>query len=417
MGVDCGSQAVLCEYPVRLDTYSGCSHGCKYCFARTKVDIEKVTMKNCAKQLRSFIEGKRNGVTKWCDWAIPLHWGGLSDPFQPIERRGGASLECLKVFAETKYPVIISTKGKLITEEPYLSILRECNAVVQVSMVCSSYDRMEPGAPSFEERLSMVARLAGNCHRVIVRAQPYITGVKREFLSNVPRFAEAGAHGVTVEGMKFKKGKPGLVKVRGDYCYPEDLLEAHYALIRDACHDADLAFYCAENRLRPMGDSPACCGCGDLPGFRGNRFNAVSLLNGIDCAPTDRMKEVGTAMCFKAIHQSPGSSIELRKESFASQMAKETESYQRDTRYHTEEETLAFTRWLKSTGIKAREINELTGTQMATHYLCTTPGGQTAVPTAELFTRLRRSPKLRSVPDYILRIVYGGGVPQIPLGS
>lgn len=409
MGVDCGSQAVLCEYPVRLDTYSGCSHGCKYCFARTKVDIEKVTMKNCAKQLRSFIEGKRNGVTKWCDWAIPLHWGGLSDPFQPIERRGGASLECLKVFAETKYPVIISTKGKLITEEPYLSILRECNAVVQVSMVCSSYDRMEPGAPSFEERLSMVARLAGNCRRVIVRAQPYITGVKREFLSNVPRFAEAGAHGVTVEGMKFKKGKPGLVKVRGDYCYTEDLLEAHYALIRDACHDAGLAFYCAENRLRPMGDSPACCGCGDLPGFRGNRFNAVSLLNGIDCAPTDRMKEVGTAMCFKAIHQSPGSSIELRKESFASQMAKETESYQRDTRYHTEEETLAFTRWLKSTGIKAREINELTGTQMATHYLCTTPGGQTAVPTAELFTRLRRSPKLRSVPDYILRIVYGGG--------
>lgn len=409
MGVDCGSQAVLCEYPVRLDTYSGCSHGCKYCFARTKVDIEKVTMKNCAKQLRGFIEGKRNGVTKWCDWAIPLHWGGLSDPFQPVERRAGASLECLKIFAETKYPVIISTKGKLITEEPYLSILRECNAVVQVSMVCSSYDRMEPGAPSFEERLSMVARLAGNCRRVIVRAQPYITGVKREFLSNIPRFAKAGAHGVTVEGMKFKKGKPGLVKVRGDYCYPEDLLEAHYALIRDACHDAGLAFFCAENRLRPMGDSSACCGCGDLPGFRGNRFNAVSLLNGIDCAPTERMKEVGTAMCFKAIHQSPGSSIELRKESFASQMAKETESYQRDTRYHTEEETLAFTRWLKSTGIKAREINELTGTQMATHYLCTTPGGQTAVPTAELFTRLRRSPKLRSVPDYILRIVYGGG--------
>lgn len=417
MGVDCGSQAVLCEYPVRLDTYSGCSRGCKYCFARTKVDIEKVTMKNCAKQLRGFIEGKRNGVTKWCDWAIPLHWGGLSDPFQPVERRAGASLECLKIFAETKYPVIISTKGKLITEEPYLSILRECNAVVQVSMVCSSYDRMEPGAPSFEERLSMVARLAGNCRRVIVRAQPYITGVKREFLSNIPRFAKAGAHGVTVEGMKFKKGKPGLVKVRGDYCYPEDLLEAHYTLIRDACHDVGLAFFCAENRLRPMGDSPACCGCGDLPGFRGNRFNAVSLLNGIDCAPTERMKEVGTAMCFKAIHQSPDSSIELRNESFASQMAKETESYQRDTRYHTEEETLAFTRWLKSTGIKAREINELTGTQMATHYLCTTPGGQTAVPTAELFTRLRRSPKLRSVPDYILRIVYGGGVPQIPLGS
>lgn len=409
MGVECGSQAVLCEYPIRLDTYSGCSHGCKYCFARTKVDIEKVTMKNCAKQLRSFIEGKRTAVTKWCDWKIPLHWGGLSDPFQPIERKAGASLECLKVFAETGYPVIISTKGKLITEEPYISLLRKCNAVVQISMVCSSYDKMEPGAPTFEERLSMVSKLAGNCRRVIVRAQPYITGVKREFLANIPRFAEAGAYGVTVEGMKFKRGKKGLVKVRGDFCYPEDLLEAHYALIRDACHDNGLAFFCAENRLRPMGDSTACCGCGDLPGFRGNSFNAVSMLNGIECRPTERMREVGTAHCFKAIHQSPGSTSMLAKESFASQMVKEAAVYERDTRYHTEDETLAFTRWLKSTGIRAKEVNELTGTQMASHYLCTTPGGQTAVPTEEHFAKLRRSPKLRNVPDYILRIVYGGG--------
>ena len=409
MGVECGSQAILCEYPIRLDTYSGCSHGCKYCFARTKVDIEKVTMKNCAQQLRSFIAGKRTTVTKWCDWSIPLHWGGLSDPFQPIERKAGASLECLKVFAETGYPVIISTKGKLITEEPYISLLKKCNAVVQVSMVCSSYDKMEPGAPTFEERLSMVEKLAGNCRRVIVRAQPYITSVKREFLSNIPRFADAGAYGVTVEGMKFKRGKRGLVKVRGDYCYPQDLLEAHYALIKDACHENSLAFFCAENRLRPMGDSPACCGCGDLPGFKGNRFNAVSILNGLECAPTERMKQVGTAHCFKAIHQSPVSSLMLAKESFASQMEKETESYERETRFHSEEETLAFTRWLKSTGIKAREINELTGTQMATHYLCTTPGGQTAVPTEDQFEKLRKSPKLRKVPDYILRIVYGGG--------
>lgn len=409
MGVECGSQAVLCEYPVRLDTYSGCSHGCKYCFARTKVDIEKVTMKNCAKQLRSFIEGKRTTVTRWCDWPIPLHWGGLSDPFQPIERKAGASLECLKVFAETGYPVIISTKGKLITQEPYLSLLRKCNAVVQISMVCSSYDQMEPGAPTFEERLDMVRALSGNCRRVIVRAQPYITGVKREFLGNIPRFAEAGAYGVTVEGMKFKKGKPGLIKVRGDFCYPEDLLEAHYAVIRDACHANGLAFFCAENRLRPMGDSTACCGCGDLDGFKGNRFNAVSLLNGIDCEPTERMREVGTAHCFKAIHQSPGSTQMLAKESFYSQMKKEAENYERETRFHSEEETLAFTRWLRSTGIKAKEVNELTGTQMASHYLCTTPGGQTAVPTEDQFEKLRRSPRLRKIPDYILRIVYGGG--------
>ena len=412
MGVDCGSQAVLCEYPIRLDTYSGCSHGCKYCFARTKVDIEKITMKNCAKQLRGFVEGKRTIMTNWCDWPIPLHWGGLSDPFQPIEREAGASLECLKVFAETGYPVIISTKGKLIAEEPYLSLIRSSNAVVQVSMVCSSYDKMEPGAPAFEERLAMVEKLAGNCRRVIVRAQPYITGVKREFLANIPRFADAGAYGVTVEGMKFKRGKKGLVKVRGDFCYPSDLLEHHSSAIRDACHGNGLRFFCAENMLRTMGDGPACCGCGDLPGFEGNRFNAVSILNGIECGPTERMREVGTAHCFKAIHQHPSSSSMLAKESFASQMAKEAAGYGGETRFRTREEALVFTRWLRSTGITAKEVNALTGTQMSSHYLCTKPGGQTAVPTAEHFEKLRKSEKLRDVPGYILRIVHGGHSPN-----
>ncbi len=407
MGVACGSQVILCEYPVRFDTFTGCSHGCKYCFARQKVDIEKVVAKGSAKSLRNFIGGGRSTETKWCDWLIPLHWGGLSDPFQPAEKQAGVSLECLRIFAETGYPVIISTKGRLIAEEPYISILRQCNAVVQVSMVCSSYDVMEPGAPSFEERLEMVESLALNCKRVIVRAQPYMTQVKREFLDNVPRFAEAGAYGVTVEGMKFKRAKPGLVKVRGDFCYPQDLLEVHYQQIRDACHGSGLAFFCAENRLRPMGDSYACCGCGDLPGFEGNSFNAVSMLNGIECKPTDRMREVGTAHCFKAIHQSPGSTSMLAKESFASMMLREAAAFDRQQRTHTEAEKLMFTRWLKSTGMTAKECNALTGTQMGGHWLCTTPGGQAAAPTPEAFDALRKSPKLKDVPSTIMRLVYG----------
>lgn len=407
MGVACGSQAVLCEYPIRIDTYKGCSHGCKYCFAQQKQDISHVRPDNCVAQLRNFIDGKRSSDTRWCDWAIPLHWGGLSDPFQPAERGIGVSLKCMELFAETGYPVIISTKGRLITEEPYISMLRKCNAVVQVSMVCSSYDRMEPGAPTFEERLGMVRTLSRNCKRVIARAQPYIINVHDEFVSNLPRIAEAGAHGVTVEGMKFKRSKPGLVKVGGDWCYPSDLLESRYGKIRDAAHAAGLAFYCAENRLRPMGDAMACCGCGDLDGFKGNPYNVVTMQAGIDVEPTDAMREVGTAMCFKAMHQDTASNYMLKKESFASQMAKEADAAAREVVGHSEDECLAFTSWLKSTGIKAAEVDQLTNTQMSSHYLCTTRGGQVSVPTPEMFDRLRRSPKLREIPPYIMRIVYG----------
>lgn len=76
MGIGCGSQVVLCEYPIRLDTYRGCSHGCRYCFAQNKTDISVIRPDNCIEALRRFIVGKRTTETNWCDWTIPLHWGG-----------------------------------------------------------------------------------------------------------------------------------------------------------------------------------------------------------------------------------------------------------------------------------------------------------------------------------------------------
>lgn len=122
--------------------------------------------------------------------------------------------------------------------------------------------------------------------------------------------------------------------------------------------------------------------------------------------PTERMMQPGTATCFKALHQDAGSSRALLKKSFADQMRIEAEDFYKESKAHTEEEVFAFTRWLRSTGVKASELNELTGTQMGSHWLCVTPGGQAAVPTAEMFDRLRHSPKLSDAPGYILAIVY-----------
>lgn len=280
MGIDCGSQVILCEYPIRLDTYEGCSHDCRYCFARNKRDITKVKPLNSAKAVRDFANGKRSQATNWCDWDIPLHWGGMSDPFQPLEARFRKSLEVMQVLKETQYPCIVSTKGKLIAEEPYLSLLSECNIVVQISMTAPSFDKMEKGAPTFEERIEIGRKVAPNCKRLIARVQPYITDVLSELLDNLPKLKEAGFYGITVEGMKFKKRYKGLVRVRGDWCYPDERLKADYTVIKKRCEELGLHFFCAENRLRNMGESTACCGCGDLDGFEGNKFNAVTILNG-----------------------------------------------------------------------------------------------------------------------------------------
>ena len=188
---DCGSQIILCDLPVRFDTYKGCSHGCSYCFVSRKADISQIATGESAASLRSWIAGKRTSRTAWCDWDIPLHWGGMSDPFQPAEKVKGRSLEALRVFAETQYPFVVSTKSALIAEEPYFSLIKQCNCVVQFSIVTPEYDKIEKGASSYRERLEAARNIATH-KRVIFRLQPYIPGAFRQVLNNLREFAEAG---------------------------------------------------------------------------------------------------------------------------------------------------------------------------------------------------------------------------------
>ena len=322
----CGSQCYLCDLPVRFDTYDGCSHGCEYCFAKQFKDISKIKKLETPTQLKNFIQGKRNADTNWCDWKIPLHWGGLSDPFQPCEKIHRVSLECLKVFKETQYPFIVSTKGKLVVEEEYLNLLEKCNCVVQISAVCSSYDKLELGCPNFEERIEMASILSKRVKRVIIRIQPYMHEVFNEVYQNLEKIAEAGVYGVVVEGMKFKKKKKGLIKIGGDFCYPYDVILNDFLRLRDKTHKLGLKIYAGENRIRKYGDDLTCCGIDGLDGFRPNVFNLNHILNGEKQLPTLKMKENNTGHCFRALHASTVKGNIVDKQSFAFNMLNEYKS-------------------------------------------------------------------------------------------
>lgn len=71
----CGSQCYLCDMPIRFDTYKGCTHLCKYCFVQKKSTLE-VELGESVGSLKKFCEGVRGRETNWCDWNIPIHWGG-----------------------------------------------------------------------------------------------------------------------------------------------------------------------------------------------------------------------------------------------------------------------------------------------------------------------------------------------------
>lgn len=319
---NCGTQCYLCDLPIRFDTYKGCSHGCKYCFTQKKIDISTVETGEGPQALINFISGQRAADTNWADWDIPLHWGGMSDPFQPIEKVARNSYECLKILRDTQYPFVVSTKGALVADEEYLELIAECNCVVQISAVCDSYNEMEAGCPSYDERLKMARKVADTGKRVIIRVQPLMHEVALEVRDCLPRVAESGAHGIIIEGMKHSKSAPGLVRIAGDYAIDYETIRSDFLMLREKGHELGLKVYAGENRIRELGDDLTCCGIDGLDGFRANTFNINHFIHGDFTQPTEGQKRAGTADCFGSLNQTTAYHYMLKKNSFASMMAK-----------------------------------------------------------------------------------------------
>ena len=309
--ISCGAQCLICDYPIHFDTFRGCIHDCKYCYVRQKYSIGDIEPIVSVKELRNFIDGKRKTDTKWCDWPIPLHWGANSDPFQEVEKQHGASLECLKVFSETQYPFIVSTKNPvLLTEEPYKSLIESCRCVLQVSLACSKYDELEPGAPKYEERLAAAKTL--NVTRKIARIQPFFPNCYVDILKEIPRYT--GFYGVIAEGYTTFKKTKGMQKDGKKYDFSLDILVPMYKRIKEVCHENGLRFFCGEDRVRWLGDDLTCCGTEGLDGFKPNTFNIEHLAHG-GVELTEQMKQP-CDQPYKCIQQSQKWALEIKGKAF-----------------------------------------------------------------------------------------------------
>lgn len=151
-----------------INPYRGCEHGCPYCYARPTheylglsagLDFEsRIMVKVDAPDLL------RSEMMKPAYRPVVLSMSGVTDCYQPIERRLKITRGCLGVLAEFRHPVVIVTKNHLVTRDiDHLSELaRHHAAVVYVSV--TSLDpglahRLEPRAPSPSLRLEAIRSL------------------------------------------------------------------------------------------------------------------------------------------------------------------------------------------------------------------------------------------------------------------
>src|SRR5213596_2715388 len=186
-------------FEASLNPYRGCEHGCIYCYARPTheylgfsagLDFEsKIMVKTSAPELlRAELESPR-----WNPQALVM--SGVTDPYQPIERKLGITRGCLEVLAKFRNPVAIITKNRLVTRDvDLLGNLATRNAAV-VNISVTSLDAnlqrvLEPRTSSPQARLDAIRQLRSAGIPTGVMVAPIIPGLTDH---EVPGILEACA--------------------------------------------------------------------------------------------------------------------------------------------------------------------------------------------------------------------------------
>jgi DNA repair photolyase len=186
-------------FETSLNPYRGCEHGCIYCYARPTheylgfsagLDFEsKIMVKTSAPELlRAELESPR-----WQPQTLVM--SGVTDPYQPIERKLCITRGCLEVLAKFRNPVAIITKNRLVTRD--VDLLRNLAAhdAVAVNISVTSLDSnlqrvLEPRTSSPQARLDTIRQLRSAGIPTGVMVAPIIPGLTDH---EVPKVLDACA--------------------------------------------------------------------------------------------------------------------------------------------------------------------------------------------------------------------------------
>ncbi len=186
-----------------INPYTGCAHGCSYCYARPShaymglspgLDFEsRIFFKpDAARLLEQQLSAKKYVCKR-------IHIGGNTDPYQPDERDLKITRGVLEVAARFNQPVSVITKSNLITRD--LDILGPlgrdglATAFISITTLNRSLARaMEPRASTPQRRLDAIKSLADAGVPVGVGFAPVIPGLNdHEMESILEASAKAGA--------------------------------------------------------------------------------------------------------------------------------------------------------------------------------------------------------------------------------
>jgi len=186
-----------------VNPYRGCEHGCVYCYARPGHEYFGLS---CGLDFETKVFAKPRAAALLRDALAKPSWegegivmSGVTDPYQPIERKLGITRACLEVLADCRQPVSMITKNRMITRDIDLLAGLASHGAAHAAISITSLDnalasKLEPRASSPRERLEAVRALSAAGIPVSVMTAPIIPGLNdREIPAILEAAAEAGA--------------------------------------------------------------------------------------------------------------------------------------------------------------------------------------------------------------------------------
>ena len=213
--------AAALPFKYTVNGYRGCSHACRYCFARptheyldldygNDFDTQIVVKTNVVDVLRREV-GRRS----WRRETVAL--GTNTDPYQRAEGRYALMPGIIGALAASGTPLSILTKGTLLRRD--LPLIVEASGQVPVSLAVSLavgdpelHKQVEPGTPTPQSRLGLISAIrdAGlDCHVMVAPVLPHLTDSVEHLDGLLRQIALAGATGVTVFGLHLRGSTRG----------------------------------------------------------------------------------------------------------------------------------------------------------------------------------------------------------------
>lgn len=271
------SKFAICGLPIRMDSYKNCSFGCTYCFSNNRKicefekNIQIANLSSVEKRLDRVLVKKKFKPDNFLDTLISqditFHFGGMSDPFQPIEKDLGITAKLIDACNKYNRTILFSTKSDTV----YNANVRPDLHTFQLS-ISNIYNRkdLEPNVPDIDRRREFYRNLKKNGFRVGIRIQPFIPNIST--LDIVRMFPDADQF--VLEGIKLvpqnKEHKELVLKATGlqqeDFTQmgllnlkPEIRLRL-YAPFVEYFTQHNIPFSLADNDLHHIGTNRCCCG-------------------------------------------------------------------------------------------------------------------------------------------------------------